>query len=214
MDLKRILNLKRDEICGLDIGSSAVKIVAMRKDDTGYEVIAAGISQIADRRNSLQGQNTGHGGIDTNTVKAAHDCFVSTKLNAEKKPMTNLAVCGVSGPEIAVRDFEFPPLQGEEIDGAVSLEAELVCPFNPDQAVVDYQLIPNGDDKTRGILVAATNTLIKGKKQIAQKAGLKCVLMDVDGLALLNCFNNLVAEHEKSTTAILNVGNYPGNYER
>jgi len=126
MDLKRILNLKRDEVCGLDIGSSAVKIVAMRKDDTGYEVIAAGISQIADRRNSLQGQNTGHGGIDTNTVKAAHDCFVSTKLNAEKKPMTNLAVCGVSGPEIAVRDFEFPPLQGEEIDGAVSLEAELV----------------------------------------------------------------------------------------
>jgi type IV pilus assembly protein PilM len=30
--------------------------------------------------------------------------------------------------------------------------------------------------------------------------------MDVDGLALLNCFNNLVNENEKSTTAILNVG--------
>ncbi len=207
LNLKRILNLKRDEVCGLDIGSSAVKIVAMRKDDTGYEVIAAGISQIADRRNSLQGRNMAHGGIDTNTVKAIHDCFVATKLKVKNRPMTNLAVCGVSGPEIAVRDFEFPPLQGEEIDGAVSLEAELVCPFNPEQAVVDYQLIPNGDDKTRGILAAATYTLIKGKKLIAQKAGLKCVLMDVDGLALLNCFNNLVGEHEKSTTAILNVGN-------
>jgi type IV pilus assembly protein PilM len=207
MDLKQILNLKRDEVCGLDIGSSAVKIVAMRKNNTGYEVTAAGILQIANRHNISQGQSTGYSGIDSNTVKAVHDCFASTKLNAKKKPMTNLAVCGVSGPDIAVRDFEFPLLPAEEIEGAVSLEAELVCPFNPDQAVVDYQIIPNGDDKTRGILVAATNTLIKGKKQVAQKAGLKCVLMDVDGLALLNCFNNLTGEQEKSTTAILNVGN-------
>jgi len=30
--------------------------------------------------------------------------------------------------------------------------------------------------------------------------------MDVEGLALLNCFNNLADESEKSTTAILNVG--------
>jgi len=206
MDLKRILNLKRNEVCGLDIGSSAVKIVAMHKDHTGYKVTAAGISQIADRSNSSLEQNTGQGGIDTNIVKAISDCFTSTKLKAGNNLRTKLAVCGISGPEIAVRDFEFPLLPEEEIDGAVSLEAELVCPFNPEQAAVDYQLMSNGDDKTKGILVAATNTLIKGKKQLAQKAGLKCVLMDVDALALLNCFNNLVEEHEKSTTAILNVG--------
>ncbi len=207
MDLKQILSLKRNEVCGLDIGSSAVKMVVMHKDDTGYEVIVAGISQIVDRHNNLPEQSKGHGGVDTNITKAIHDCFTSTKSKDGNKPRVKLAVCGVSGPEIAVRDFEFPPLPNEEIDGAVSLEAGLVCPFNPEQAVVDYQLIPDSDDKTRGILVAATNTLIKGKRQIAQKAGLKCVLMDVDGLALLNCFNNFAGEHEKSTTAILNVGN-------
>ncbi len=206
VDLKQILNLKKNEVCGLDIGSSAVKIVVMHKDDTGYKVTTAGISQIAGLPNGLQEQSKEQGGVDANVTKAIRDCFMSTKLRASNKSSVKLAVCGVCGPEIAVRDFEFPQLPKEEINGAVSLEAGLVCPFNPEQAVVDYQLIPNSDNKTRGILVAATNTLIKGKRQVAQKAGLKCVLMDVDGLALLNCFNNLAGDHEKSTTAILNVG--------
>jgi type IV pilus assembly protein PilM len=202
MNLKQILNLNRNEVCGLDIGSSAVKIIAMRKENGGYKVIAAGISQIADR----QGGPREHGGNNASIVKAIHDCYATTSQKTGNKLRTKLAVCGIGGPEIAVRDFEFPELPEEEIDGAVSLEAGLVCPFNPEQAVVDYQLISNGNDKTKGILVAATNTLVKGKKHLAQKAGFKCVLMDVDGLALLNCFNNLVNEHEKSTTAILNVG--------
>jgi len=200
--LKQILNLNRNEVCGLDIGSSAVKIVAIRKENTGYKVTAVGISQIANRRDSQHEQ----GGNNANVVKAIHDCYATTGQKTGNKLRTKLAVCGIGGPEIAVRDFEFPPLPEDEIDGAVTLEAGLVCPFNPEQAVVDYQLIPDGDDMTRGILVAATNTLIKSKRHLAQKAGLKCVLMDVDGLALLNCFNNLVNEHEKSTTAILNVG--------
>jgi type IV pilus assembly protein PilM len=206
VDLKQILNLKKNEVCGLDIGTSAVKMVVMHKDDTGYKVTKAGISQIADRPNGLREPGKEQNSVDANVTRAIRDCFASTKLKVVNKSRVKLAVCGVCGPEIAVRDFEFPPLPKEEIDGAVSLEAGLVCPFNPEQAVVDYQLIPNSDNKTKGILVAATNTLIKGKRQIAQKAGLKCVLMDVDGLALLNCFNNLAGDHEKSTTAVLNVG--------
>lgn len=203
--MKQILKLNRDEVCGLDIGTSAVKIVAMRKENSGYKVTAAGISQIAELLNG-PGEQDGGSENDPNVIRAIHDCYMSARQKAGIKLMTKLAVCGISGPEIAVRDFEFPPLPAEEIDGAVTLEAEQVCPFNPEQAVVDYQLIPNGNEKTRGVLVAATNVLIKGKRQLVLKAGLKCVLMDVDGLALLNCFNNLVGEHEKSTTAILNVG--------
>jgi type IV pilus assembly protein PilM len=118
-----------------------------------------------------------------------------------------------------MRDFEFPLLSTEEIAGAVLLEASQVCPFNAAHSAVNYQLIPNadthasgtsGDDKAKGILVAATNTLIATKIQLAKEARLKCVLMDVDGLALLNCFNGLANGSEESrasqTTAILNVG--------
>jgi type IV pilus assembly protein PilM len=60
------------------------------------------------------------------------------------------------------------------------------------------------------VLVAATNTLVNSKVQLAKEARLNCVLMDVDGFALLNCFNGLSNGREKSeidqTVAILNVG--------
>jgi len=188
---------------GLDIGSSAVKLVALRKDDAGYTVTAAGIAEIAPATSSCQADgdsedNNHH--RKTDTIKAIHECLASTGRKAK------LAVCGLSGPEVAVRDFEFPLLSASEIDGAVSFEASQVCPLDAAESTVDYHLIPDDDDKTRGILVAATNALIKSKEKLAKDSALKCVLMDVEGLALLNCFKGLADGSDEPTTAILNVG--------
>jgi len=186
-----MLNFTKTEIVGLDVGSFAVKAVRLCKEESGYAVAAAGFVEIA-----VSEKNDTH----LNTIKAISECFESVGSR------TKFAVCGLSGPEVAVRDFEFPSLSTPEIDGAVLFEASQVCPFNAAESVVDYHLIPNGNDKTRGILVAATNKLIANKVNLAKEAALKCVLMDVEGLALLNCFTALADETEKSTTAILNVG--------
>jgi len=197
LNWKRSINLVKDEILGLDIGSSTVKIVALKKDDAGYSVTAIGIRDIAASEDDYNQHRI-------NTVKAIRECFEQARIK------TKMVVCGVSGPEVAVRDFEFAPLSTEDIHAAVLLEASQVCPFNAADSAVGYHLIPNGDDKTRGVLVAATNTLITSKVQLAKEARLNCVLMDVDGLALLNCFNGLANRREKSeanqTVAILNVG--------
>jgi len=197
LNWKRSIKLVKDEILGLDIGSSAVKIVALKKDDSGYSVAAAGMREIAASQDDYELHRT-------NTVKAIRECFEQARIKRK------MAVCGVSGPDVAVRDFEFPPLSAEDIEAAVLLEASQVCPFNADDSDVSYHLIPNGDDKTSGVLVAALNTLVTSKVQLAKGARLNCVLMDVDGLALLNCFNGLVNGDQQSetdqTVAILNVG--------
>jgi type IV pilus assembly protein PilM len=197
LNWKRSINLVKDTILGLDIGSSAVKIVALEKDDAGYSVTAVGMREIAASEDDYNQHRI-------NTVKAIRECLEQSQIK------TKMAICGVSGSEVAVRDFEFAPLSAEDIEAAVLLEASQVCPFNAADSAVGYHLIPNGDDKTRGVLVAAMNTLITSKVQLAKEARLKCVLMDVDGLALLNCFNGLANGHEESeanrTVAVLNVG--------
>lgn len=197
MNWKRILSFGKNEILGLDIGTSAVKMVALRKNGDGYSTTAASISEIAA---SEDGEVTKR----TNIIKAIRKCFELANVK------TRWAVCGVSGPEVAVRDFMFPSLSTDEIAAAVLLEASQVCPFNAADSAIDYQLIPNGYDKTKGVLVAATNTVITGKVELAKEARLRCILMDVEGLALLNCFNSLDSEHQESepgqTIAILNVG--------
>lgn len=198
MDWKKNINIKKNEILGLDIGSAAVKIVALRKNGEEYSAIAAGIVQIA---------ASDDGGLRhrTNTVRAIRSCLARTRVKRK------LAACGVSGPEVAVRDFELPLLPPEEMISAVSLEASQVCPFPAEDSAIDYQLLPNGGANAKGVLVAAMHSLIADRRHIAREARLRCVLMDVDGLALLNCFERLKKDDEGAegdeSVAILNVGN-------
>ncbi len=177
LDWKRLLNLEETAVLGLDIGSSTVKMVQLHKNNTGYAVTAASIVEIAN------GTENGENHKEPNTIKAIKDCLGSIATQ------TQFVVCSVCGPEVAVRHFKFPSLLPEEIEGAILLEAAQVCPFNINDSTVDYQLVPDGGDNVSGVLVAATNKLIKSKQQLAENASLNSVLMDIDGLALLNCFN-------------------------
>ena len=196
MDLgwKRSFKLEIEErgVFGLDIGSSSVNAVQLNKKSGNWTVTAASRVRIA------PGQEDSR---EINTVGAISKCLESTGIRSR------MAVCGISGPEVAVRDFKFPSLSREEVESAVLFEAAQVCPFNANDATVDYQLVHNGKDSTKGILVAATNKLINSKTELAKQASVDCVLMDVDGLALLNCLSECEKDSAEQTTAILNVGN-------
>lgn len=192
LDLKNLLGLKGNEVFGLDIGTASVKLIKLCKNDDGYVVTAAGIADI---------QNSGvNANREANVTEAIKKCVTSSGIK------TSLAVCSVCGPEVAVRCFELPCLPPEEIKGAVLLEASEVCPFSIDEQSVDYQLIPGDDNKIRGVLVATTNKLIEGKKRLTKNASLNSALMDVDGLAILNCLGEYEKTETGQTTAILNIG--------
>ena len=173
----------KQQIFGLDIGSSAIKIVQLRKNENGYFVAGAAISFVE----------------NVNFSKAIRQCRQWSQVK------NKLAVCGVSGQETAVRNFNFPPLNPEEIEGAVLLEAKQVCPFNTDDGVVDYQVISGTEKEITGFWVAASNKLLKEKRNFANESSLDPVLMDIDGLALMNCMRYCRGD-ERGTFAILNVG--------
>jgi type IV pilus assembly protein PilM len=137
---------------------------------------------------------------ETNRLRAILSCVGLTGAG------TNLAVCGVGGPGVAVLNFEFPSLRHADIEKAVLFEARQLCPFNTDDIAIEYRLIPDGHDKTKGFFVAATHELIRGKVQLAKEAGLNCVLMDVDGFALLNCLNEVEKAGVVQKSAVLDVG--------
>jgi len=193
-DWKRLLKFEQDQVIGLDIGSSAVKLVQLRKDNSDYTVTAAEMVTILDGAETAKAR-------EMNAVRAVLDCLRSSSAQ------TRFAVCGLCGPEVAVRHFRFPPMAPEEINSAVVLEAAQVCPFSVDEGAVDYRLIPNGENSAGGVLVAATNKLIERKTRLLRDASLNCVLMDVDGLAILNCFTECEKTEKGRVTIILNVGN-------
>jgi type IV pilus assembly protein PilM len=189
-----MLNFGQNEVLGLDIGSSSVKIIQLRTNGENRTVSKAGIIDICS-----SAEDSNHN--EAETVKAIRNCFRTSGAR------TRLAVCSVCGSEVAVRDFSFPDLLPDEVASAVMLEASQVCPFNVDDGAVDYQVIDKDSNQLTGVLVAATNKLVRTKTHLASSASLKNVLMDVDGLALLNCLEQCEDPDIVKTTAVLNVGN-------
>jgi len=194
LNLKRFRSISRNEVLGLDIGSSSVKMVQLRKNHANYVVTAAHVVEIGN------GDESNPARREIKTVGAIQDCLQGSGIT------TKLAVCGLCGPEVAVRDFNFPALPKEEVEPAITLEASQVCPFSIDDSTVDYQLIPDSTNTISGVLVAATNKLIRAKSRLVEDASLNCVLMDVEGLALLNCLAKYEKPEAGQTRAVLNIG--------
>ncbi len=186
MGERRILNLTGKRLIGLDIDSSSVRAIQLRRKNGQYVVTGAAVSDVAPWDDDPELHRT-------NTVQAIRHCTETLGSNGK------LAVCGLRGPEVVVRGFEFPVLPPDEINDAVSLEASQICPFTTDESVLDHQVTSSNDKKTQGFWVAATESLIRSKRQLAHDAGLKCALVDLDGLAMLNCLENLPSEAAQTT---------------
>lgn len=173
MGARRFLNLEGRQLIGLDIDSASIRAVQLRRKNGQYTVTGAAVTDIPPGENDPEERRA-------NTTQAVRQCLDETA------PGSRLVVCGLRGPEVVIRGFEFPVLPSDEIDGAVALESSQICPFSPEESVLDHQITCDRGKKTQGFWVAATRNLIEAKREVVRDAGRKCTLIDVDGLALLN----------------------------
>ncbi|HBG28254.1 MAG: hypothetical protein A2Y10_09695 [Planctomycetes bacterium GWF2_41_51] len=190
-NFKRMFGLVEENVAGLDIGSSAVKMVQLSRENDCYSARYAAVVPID---NSVESKSV---------LNAISGCVKSSDQK--------LAACSLSGPDVVVRDFRFPLLPQDEIESAIQFEAAQVSPFDIEQAEFDYQLMPQTNEHISGVLVAAKKNQIEHKCGLSKDAGLECVLMGVDGLEILNCFTELEGKKTDGTTAILNVGYHFSN---
>ncbi|MBL7214931.1 MAG: type IV pilus assembly protein PilM [Phycisphaerae bacterium] len=191
------------ELVGLDIGTASVKLIRLLKDADGY---TASVAVKQDISTDPKNEDKSHKKI----TEAVKECLKKANLSGQN------IVCGISGPEVVVRGFKFPPLPDAAIEQAVRLEAQQVCPFDSKQMLIDYQLIENtevtGQQKTAkvfprsGVMVACTENVVKEKTGILTEAGAKPLLVDSDALASLNCLNQLEWLDGNDTVAVIDVG--------
>jgi type IV pilus assembly protein PilM len=199
-----VLNRQKIELAGLDIGSSAVKLVRLSKSEDGYALIAAASESIVpcpkDKKQHRQ-----------NRVDAIKTCLKKAEFK------NGSVVCGVSGPEVVVRGFTFPPLPDQAVAQAIQMEAQQVCPLDMKHSVLDFQLIETAQTVSaaraakatprQGVMTVVTESAIREKTDLLAEAGAKPVMLDVNALALLNCLNELELSNAQETLAIIDIGN-------
>ena len=194
-------------LVGLDIGSTSVKAARTRR--RGDRVTVTGVAQSAI-------EPTGQPGMPPEE-KIAMAVWRCLRVLGTRPGV----VCSLAGPEVAVRTFEFPVLPRHQLASAIELEAAQVCPFEVSEASVSYHVLsaPAPKDakaadakagadgeRIRGFFAAARNKIIQHRKALCERGDASCVLMDVDGLALLNCLEACQRRKAGEAVMVLNVG--------
>ncbi len=193
MGITDYCKLNKTETFGLDIGSSGVRMVQLEKARDGYNIKSAALADIDAR--DLEEK-------EVEIIRQMRKCYENAGITTE------MAVSGISGQQVSVRPFEFPHMPANELVSAVRYEASQSCPFDIEDCSVSYQVLNKDKKHIRGIFVAAYGGMIKEKQEMLNNSSLKLVLLDVDGLALLNCLECCEELQQDKTHVILKVDTY------
>lgn len=178
---------------GLDIGSSAIKLLESSTTDHGKPTL----NKIGIRELPLNLTEQ----ILINELKALLE---TVHLGSNE---VNISVCGSN---VAVRFVEFPLMQESEFSQALPYEAEKHIPFDIKDTILDYVILEKAysQNRMKALLIGVKNDFVRERIRIVSAAGLKANIIDVDAFALFNIFIQNIAKDEikEKTVALLNVG--------
>jgi type IV pilus assembly protein PilM len=188
---------KGRRLVGLDIGSSSVKAVELRKKGSGQELVSLGIDNLS--------QDTVVDGaiMDANAVSSAIErIFADNKIEATE------VVTSVSGHSVIVKRVSVSAGSEQELAEAIPYEAQQHIPFDMADVNFSYHVVgpsPTGTGLDT-ILVAVKREKVLNHTNVVSQAGKTATIMDIDAFALQNAFELNYDPPPEHTVALLNIG--------
>ena len=184
---------------GLDIGSSVVKAVQLRKVGRSIELERFGMAEIYPGGDKKSISNKREARIDA-VRQAMADGGISGKFS----------ISAVSGESIIVRYIQLPDMPEHELQGAIRWEAEDYIPFPLEEVNLDHMILGKsevgGAAKVDVLLVAAKKDLVAQHIEILRATDLTPAIVDVDSFAFLNCFEANYLPAAGEVVGLLNIG--------
>jgi type IV pilus assembly protein PilM len=183
---------------GLDIGSSALKVVQLAPAGQGLRV-AAFATELLPR-----GAVTASGVIDGEAVSAA----IRRLLEREQLGCPAIAAA-LPGQSAVIKRITLPAMTARELDEAIGWEAEQHIPFPLSDVHLHYEPLgrPGPDAPTMDVLlVAARRDSVAALKSVIAGASRTACVIDVGALALQNAYAANRGGGRGSTVALLDVG--------
>ena len=186
-------------VVSVDIGSTLIKLVQLNQSSGKTR-----LEKVAVIDNPISNFRAGGSGRDRNAIaRAIRHSLRKSRIKARD------TVSSLGGSSIIIQYFKFPPLSGKELGDAVQLEAERVMGGKLNGLEADFQILPQngkGTGEQEILFAAAPKTMVRQRMETLQQAGLNPIAIDIDCLALANCFlrvKNLASEED---IMLLNLG--------
>lgn len=192
-------------VIGLDIGSSSIKAIKLKKLKEGFELVAAEIVNISADP------------VDEMDADTKHSLYVNTlkKLLKLKTLAGNKVITAIPGDSAIIRYIKVPYMTKDELKNMIPYDAEQYIPLSMDQVVFDYEVLCEVDEenqkKLEVLLVAVKNDTMGQHLNILKDSGASPAVIDVDAFALCNAHVHNSAEEAETgikadTVALINMG--------
>jgi type IV pilus assembly protein PilM len=186
---------KRQDAFGLDIGSSAVKVVQLRQTGGSY-----GLAALASVPLPPEAISEGMIKEPAPVVEAIREAKGQAGIRSRD------AVVGLSGRELIIKKVQIPDIPAKELDDAIQLEAEHHIPFAIDEVFLDYHTVGRHDGVLDLILVAVKKSKVTDCMSVVDEAGFTPAVVDVDSFALGNQYELNHPNLGDETVALVDIG--------
>jgi len=162
---------------GLDISSSAVKLIELSRSGDGYRVETYRVLPLP--ANTVVEKNI-----------ADLDALSETIESVVKRSGTKLkdTVTAVSGSSVITKEIELPAgLTELQMEMQIEVEADQYIPYPMEEVAFDFDLIgpvEDNPDLVKVLLAACRQENVEHRRQALEMAGLQPKVVDVEGFAI------------------------------
>jgi type IV pilus assembly protein PilM len=184
-------------IVGLDIGSSAIKAVELKRTKGDVEVAHLGLEGLATDVV-----------VDSMIMDSPSVASVISSIFAENAIKSKAIATSVSGHSVIVKRIAVPVMRDDELADGIQAEAAQHIPFDIGDVNIDYQVLADGatGPQMDVLLVAVKKDKILNYTNVLSMAGKAPAIVDIDVFAVQNCYEYNYDPSPNSTVALLNLG--------
>ncbi len=189
---------KSKNVVGLDIGSSAIKLVELKEKKGGtYQLVKMGVERLSPEAI-----------VDGSIMDSSMVVETISRLNSEKGVKNSNYATSLSGHSVIIKKISLPAMSPEELAESIQWEAEQYIPFDINDVNLDYVPLssPGTGENIEVILVAVKKEKINDYTSVISQTGKVPVLVDVDAFALQNCYEMNNDVNENRVLALVNIG--------
>lgn len=197
------LGRKKQSILGLDISTTAVKLLELSKSGAKYRVESYAVEPLPP--NSVIEKNIS----DVEAVGEAIKRAVKRSGSRAKH-----AAAAVAGSSVITKVISMQAnLSDDEMEGQIQLEADQYIPYPLDEVNVDFEVIgPSEEDPERVdvLLAASRSENVDVRVDAIEIAGLTAKIIDVEAYAMENAFSLIKEQMPDNgldkTIAVVDIG--------
>jgi type IV pilus assembly protein PilM len=189
---------KSKNVVGLDIGSSAIKLVELKEKKGGtYQLVKMGVERLSPEAI-----------VDGSIMDSSMVVETISRLNSEKGVKNSNYATSLSGHSVIIKKISLPAMSPDELAESIQWEAEQYIPFDINDVNLDYVPLssPGSGDNIEVILVAVKKEKINDYTSVISQTGKAPVLVDVDAFALQNCYEMNHDVNESRVIGLVNIG--------